>query len=161
MKKILLLIPLLFYADHLFGEDGWVYYGDIDLDGKEDSLVSGPTTMFGNAGGPYILSLTSVGKKFDIAGHGEWAIERHDDNLRLWSYSHLSSGEGSLGYFEINIKSGKFSNCSLIIYAGDSGTDLGNKLYDVVYDAKNMISATRIENYTPPKLNASGLEWGK
>ena len=48
-----------------------------------------------------------------------------------------------------------------IIYAGDSGTDLGNKLYNAVYDNKNLISATRIENYTPPKLNANGLEWGK
>ena len=154
-------MPLIFYTCHLFGEDGWVYYGDLDLDGKDDSLVSGPANMFGNAGGPYILSLTSVGKNFDIAGHGSWAVERHDGNLRLWNYWHLSSGEGSLGYLEIDTKTGMASNSSLIIYAGDSGTDLGNKLYNAVYDNKNLISATRIENYTPPKLNANGLEWGK
>lgn len=58
MKKNWCYIFLLFVCLNVYAETGYVYEADLNPDGVSDYLSSGPKAMFGNAFGPFMLSLS-------------------------------------------------------------------------------------------------------
>ena len=95
MKKYYAIIALLLIGQIAVADIGFVYKGDLNGDGIEDALMSGPYMMFGNGGGPFMLRLGQKdGSYIDkvIGLHPKAvALERNGVKSRLWSYWHMSA----------------------------------------------------------------------
>lgn len=124
----------------------WRVLADLDGDGVEDMILSGNPSMFGNGGGGWDVYLNRDGefKRIGRIGAHPKAIsieadqDRFKDNIdkrryvRIWTFWHSSCASGALGYCRVGEKSvDEF--CGLEIYPGDSGTSLGNEVYDAVF----------------------------
>jgi hypothetical protein len=118
--------------------------GDFNGDGIEDMALSYDINLFGNGGGEFILYLQNKNKKYREYGkflvhpYGDAvAIEKWGKETRLWTYSH---GGGGIGDLRCYIVSGE--NLSdpegLTIHPGDSGTGMGNAIYDAVFKNSNV-----------------------
>ena len=151
-----------------FAEDGLVYIGDLNKDGINDRIESGPSYLFGAQGqnGPFILNLSVSGKfiKIGLGGTGFWLLERYEKSLRFWDYNHFSAFSGYIGYDQINLVSGEFEKSeSILIYAGDNGTEIGNIMYSSIFENVKLerCHCIIVKDYKSPELNENGLEWGK
>ena len=150
----------------IYAEDGLVYTGDINKDGIDDQIVSGPMSMFGAQGqnGPFILklSLGKASKEIRLGGSGYWIVERSNDFIRLWGYGHSSANSGSISYLQIEIKDASTSSGSINISPGDDGTVMGNSIYNSIFDRGfESINCLLVHDYSPPKTDINGVEWGK
>jgi len=154
---------ILINASLLLAEKGYVWEGDLNGDGRIDTIQSGPMSHFGNRGGPYVLRV-SKGKDGWVEhvigfGHmGNIAVEKlGTPDFRLWGYHGHSAGEG--GIFVLTIGD-QLTSEGITIFAGDQGTDLGRDLYNAVFKKERMLTFKIVDNYEVPRNpnNESG-EW--
>jgi hypothetical protein len=163
------VVATLALVANVRAELGYVFIGDLNGDGVEDRIESGPGSMFGNAGGPFLVTLsdsTRPAQHFDVGlCLSMVAVERTPGGVRLWTYWHMSAGSGELiaiplGYRRDAWPSGDTLEKSILIYTGEDGTELGNALLSTVFAPERTISFKRVENYTVPQ-RPGGREWGK
>jgi hypothetical protein len=157
----LLLVPLTAFAD-----TGFVYKGDLNGDGIEDSIQSGPSGLFGNAGGPCVVSVSVSPKEYkkgmvDCSSWG-FLLERSTNKLwpaRYWSYMRHGGGQGSIGATTLD---GKFTTQYITLYdmMGAEADTLGKAILKVVNEKAELIKFDQVDNYTPPE-QPCGAQWGK
>jgi hypothetical protein len=143
-------------------ETGYVYSGDLNRDGVMDSIKSGPSEMFGNGGGPFVLSLSDGNGGFLLRSlelHPEAvALDVVEGHARLWSYWRSSCCDGSLGVTTLD---SAFETQTISLNFGKSNGEPSVSLliYQSVFRPENRIRFELVENYEPPPP-LSG-EWGK
>ncbi len=120
---------------------------DLDGDGVEDMLLSGGPESSGTMGRAWTVYLS---RNSDFSAIGEiWAhpmaivIEPDQDQIqtdakvrrfaRIWVYLKGSGRSGSIGYCRVGNESVDEIR-AIEIYPGDSGTDLGNAIYDATFE---------------------------
>ena len=153
---------LLVFCGAANAQTGYVYSGDLNGDGILDTIKSGPSELFGNGGGPFVLSLSDGKGGFllrDIGLHPEAvALDFVEGHPRLWSYWRMSCCDGSLGVTTLDA-SFKTETISLNFGKGVSEPTISRNIYESIFRPENRIVFTFVENYEPP-LPLSG-EWGK
>ena len=119
--------------------------GDFNDDGIQDMALSDDINSFGNGGGEFTLYLWNKKGKYQESGKfwahptaGTIAIEKWEKEIRLWAYSHGGGGIGGLGYYEVREK-GLSELHVITIHPGDSGTVMGNAIYDAVFKHSDVI----------------------
>jgi hypothetical protein len=135
--------------------------GDINRDGVADKIASGPGELFGNGGGPFVVTLGSrkgPPKQFVLNLHRLAAtVENTATATRIWSYWHLSGRSGDLC---VDTLTDKTSRQCITIYAGDGGTAMGNALVERIFSKGQRLEFKDVEPYVPPP-HPDGREWGK
>lgn len=125
----------------------WRIRADLDGDGQEDMLLSGPVSEFGKSGGEWMVYVARRGEFQNLgtltAHPRALSIEpdharNHNSNeerafCRIWVYLQGSADEGAFGYYRIGAKSIK-RVIDLELYPGDGGTDLGRAVYAAVFE---------------------------
>jgi hypothetical protein len=157
MRQIFSYIFLLSIFSNAYAEIGYVYEADLNGDGISDSLRSGPNAMFGNAFGPFMLSLskpdgTFVKKVIGLHPRAT-ALESNGQESRIWGYIRGGLDEGSLCYTKLD---GSFEENCIDMYLGKKDNHLSRELYDLILDENKIVKFIEIENYVPPKY-----EWGR
>ena len=161
MSRLLACLLFIFCIPGLlFADTGFEYKGDLNDDGIDDLIQSGPSSLFGNAGGPCIMSLSissTDNKKGEIHCHpaGFW-FEKGGTKWqpnRIWGYSRNGGSEGSLCNTSLD---GKFTLQCITLYM----TGMGSGTLKSVSENARLIKYKHIENYTPPET-ICGLQWGK
>lgn len=157
----LLLVPLTAFA-----ETGFVYKGDLNGDGIEDFIQSGPSDLFGNAGGPCVVSVSVSPKehKKGLVECNPWGFlhEKSNDKMRpsrYWNYWRYGGGVGSISVTTLD---GNFKTQAISLYDvfGSEDDTLGNAILKAVKEKTQLIRFEQVVNYTPPK-QPCGAEWGK
>ena len=148
-------IAMLLLATPVFAQHAGLI-GRIDLNGDsiKDEIRSGPSSLFGNAGGPLVVRLSASDNSPEVAylieGNGRFAIESFGDNapVRLWTYWHVSSIEGVLTSYRFR-KSG-VETSHITINPGDGGTETGRAIFNAVFRKDNVFILDHISPYEPP-----------
>ncbi len=163
--KILTLVVAIVFSHNPFAEE-YGYVGEIDLDGDgvNDTIESGPMSMFGNGGGPLIVTLSAnaatEAKKYLIAANTRFAVESIGPGrpIRLWSYWRLGSGEGTLSSF-VFTKSGLVKE-DVRIFVGEVETTISSGIIAAIFNDESIFDLKRVSPYrTPPHPTES--QWGK
>jgi hypothetical protein len=161
MKKHLLAFFLLF-SSSAYAETGYVFEGDLNGDGIPDSIMSGPSKLFGNAGGPFIVSL-SDGKghfirKETALNPDLTAFDPAEGHPRIWGYWHVSSSEGVLSATTLDEA---FETKTINLYGDnpESDTSMSAAIFNAVFNKKTIMKFRKVKNYKLPPPLAS--EWGK
>ncbi|WP_188662697.1 hypothetical protein [Arenimonas soli] len=161
-----LMPPLLLLLALVSGEagvgTGYVHTGDLNGDGVPDSIMSGPSGLFGNGGGPFIVSL-SDGKggfrRIELALHPQAvALDQAGGHPRLWTYWRSSCCAGTLSVTTLDGSSAP-QHIPLDFGQDPGAPTLSRALYDSVFRESNRIAFERVDNYQPPP--PLGGEWGK
>lgn len=120
---------------------------DLNGDGTNDLLVSESVSLGGTGGLVYNLYI-AVGqgqfRRLDQFLAGGFAVEIHGETKYLWSYSHSSSQSGTIQcrYFD---RKGRFQKSGVLeIHPGDGGSEIGNGLYQVIFNDKTVLKTTTI-----------------
>lgn len=152
-----LAVSLTALGGHADGAEG--YRARWEVDGATVTLESGPSGMFGNAGGPFLLTFRKNGIRTQkIIGLNPAAIALEIGNpSRLWGYMRTSGSSGVLTSTELD--AGMHEE-SLVINPGDSGSELGNRVYHAVFSTEFLLKLDRVADYTVPDA-PGGVEWGK
>ena len=146
-------------------EVGWRYVGDMNADGVPDRLESGPQELFGNAGGVYLLTLSSDKGPQRFLLHGGWKFvpEVMNDEyrtFRLWTFMRSGLSGGSLICH--SIIDGKVTTTGLAVVHSPEGSitpSISDKLQEAVFSSKPVCNPTEIKNYTPPSISEYGMDW--
>jgi hypothetical protein len=161
MKFNIFLLTVVF-STAVQAETGYVFEGDLNGDEIVDSIKSGPSQLFGNGGGPFIISFSNGLGGFiqkEIGLHPmAVALELVNGHPRIWSYWRMSCCEGELS---ITTLDEKFETQSITMYPGDTpdSPTLSMDVYNTVFKNKHLIEFKKVENYqVPPSLRG---EWGK
>ena len=142
--------------------DGTEVIVKIRRPGIADTIQSGPSELFGNGGGPFIVSLSDGKGGFQravVALHPQAvALDQAGGHPRLWTYWRSSCCAGTLG---ITVLDGTFETRTIPL---DFGPDpqaptLSRAVYDGVFRDAHRIVFERVDGYQPPP--AIGGEWGK
>jgi|GEM_PF-3275618 len=158
-----LIVMLLLTALPAHAESGWIYKGDINGDGIEDLLSSGPAAQFGNAGGPFVLQLSAEGGKtirhvielHPMAVALETPAAGQSAPPVLWAYRRHGGRSGSLVRLQLGAQ---LTQESVKISPGGLGTEIGDAIYSAVF--AHRIEFSPVTDYTPP-ARPDGIEWGK
>ena len=124
-------------------------YAEFDLDGDgTNDLVLSESVSLGGTGGLVYNMYVGVGqgrfKKLDQILAGAFAVEVHGQTKRLWSYSHCSSQSGTIQYCYFDRK-GRFKKSqALMIHPGDGGSEIGNAVYESIFNKKTILKTKRI-----------------
>jgi hypothetical protein len=167
MKKYLAsLLFLLLFPLIVFAETGFVYEGDLNGDGIDDYIQSGPRELFGNAGGPCVISV-SVSPREHKKGlvncsPAGFLLEKSANKMwpsRYWNYWWLGGGAGSITATTLD---GRFATESIVLYGmmGEEIDTLGKAILKAVRDKAQLLRFKQVENYTPPE-QPCGDQWGK
>lgn len=164
MKKLIFFILLLIVCSLAFAESNdpsliplpkievmsgerYRILGDFNCDGIEDMALSVDISLFGNAGGDFDIYLRK--NKGDLRKYASIflhyraiAIEKIGEDVRLWAYRRSGGWVGDIGYYEVKAE-GLSDYKSIMIYPGDSGTEMGNAIYGAVF--KNSAKEFRVE----------------
>jgi hypothetical protein len=149
-------------------EVGWRYVGDLNMDGIPDRLESGPQEFFGNAGGIYLLTLSSDKgpQRFLLYGSWRFVPEIMNDGFRttfrLWTYWRSGISGGSLICH--SVIDGKVTTTRIAVVHGPEGStipSISDKMMSAVFSSTLAFDPTQIENYTPPSIGEFGLDWGR
>jgi hypothetical protein len=113
---------------------------DFNADGIQDMALSVDRSLFGNAGGTFALYLGDGNGKY--RKHGEFfahpmavSLEKINNKVRLWTYYRGGGWIGQIGYNEV-LKDRLSEYQSIAIHPGDSGTRMGNAIYEsVIYNS--------------------------
>jgi hypothetical protein len=161
MKIYGLLLAFAFSAA-VQAETGYVFEGDLNDDGVLDSIMSGPSELFGNGGGPFIVSLSNGSGGFnrkEIGLHPKAAaLDLVKGHPRIWGFWHLSCCEGTLS---ITTLDEKFETQTIQLYfSGDQGyPTVSQNIYNAIFEGKSLIKFKTVENYQVPTPLRG--EWGK
>jgi hypothetical protein len=109
---------------------------DFNADGIQDMALSFDASFFGDAGGQFILYIGNA--KGEYRKHGEFfahtmavSLEKVGTRVRLWTYARGGGWIGQIGYYEVeNDRLSEYQ--SITIHPGDSGTKMGNAIYEAV-----------------------------
>lgn len=153
-----LTLCILFISQLSIAGSGYVFTGDLNGDGVEDSIKSGPLGLFGNAGGPFMVSLSKSDGTFVrkvIGFHiNAIALETNEAGINnLWGYWRGGSQQGSL--FKVSLD-GNFKHEGIAINVGINGSDIGSSLYSSIFNNQHLLKLKKVENYLPPDY-----PWGK
>lgn len=123
-------------------------YAELDLngDGTNDLLLSESVSLGGTGGLIYNLYLGAESGQFlkiDRFIAGIMAIEIHGGISRLWSYSHMSAVSGTLQYRYFDRNDEFKSSQPLTIYPGDGGSEIGNAVYQSIFNDKTILKMTK------------------
>ncbi len=119
-------------------------YADLDLngDGTNDLVLSESVSLGGTGGLVYNLYLGLGQDRFrhiDRFLAGIIATETIGGTTRLWFYSHVSAGSGTIQYRYFDRK-GIFQRSQFLkIYPGDGGSDIGNEIYRAIFNEKTTL----------------------
>lgn len=157
-----LLAPLAVHAeqDRPPGVGG-MFVGDLNGDGIDDSIRSGPQLYFEKYGGPYLVTVSSKDGKpqhhLVWTGQASFAYEQGHDGRwhRLWMCTSGARGEMNVGYLNLSKPSdrGHWS----MGYGGEE-TSVQAKLFAAVFNADNELTLTYPDAYEPPEL-PEGMRW--
>lgn len=161
------LVLCAFAIAEVHAEVGWRYVGDMNADGVPDRLESGPQVLFGNAGGVYLLTLSSDKGPQRFLLHGSWRFvpEIMNDEyrtFRLWTFMRSGLNGGSLICH--SIIDGKVKTVGIEVAHSPEGSttpSLCDKLQGAVFSSKLICDPTEIKNYTPPSISEFGLNWDR
>ncbi len=160
--KLLVLSLVFFWSINGLADTGYVYQGHLNHDQVIDSIKSGPSRLFGNGGGPFIVSLSDGKGGFvrrELALNPGWvALEKTGPDFRLLSYSRVSCCEGIVGVTALN-KNFTTEKMTLHFGAELDPSTLGAQIFKAVFESGHAIEFTRVKNYTPPPALKGG--WGK
>lgn len=116
---------------------------DFNANGAMDMALSDHRSSFGNAGGLFTLYLSDANGLY--RKHGEFfahpkaiALERIGEKVRLWTYSRGGGWIGQIGYYEV-LEKELSAYQSITIHPGDSGTTMGNAIYQSVFSNSDML----------------------
>lgn len=119
-------------------------YAELDLnaDGTNDLLLS-ESVSFGGTGGLVYNLYLGVGddrfRRIDRFLAGIMATDTHGGTTRLWFYSHLSAGSGTIQYRYFDHK-GEFQKSQVLtIHPGDGGSEIGNGIYSSIFNDKTTL----------------------
>jgi hypothetical protein len=161
--RYVVAIPVLaLFSGFALGDVGYTFQGDLNGDGIPDSIMSGPSELFGNAGGPFIVSLSSSNEGFmreEVFLHPKAAaLEVVPGHYRLWAYHRLGCCEGTLN---ITTLDGNFHTSSIQLYFTGNRDSLSpsEEAYRAIFSGRSLLQFKMVENYqVPPPLHG---EWGK
>ena len=152
MHKLILLAIL--FSFNARAETGYVFESDINNDGVMDSIVSGPSELFGNAGGPFIISLSNGKDGFikKVLGlhPSAVAIDVANGHPRIWTYWRSSCCFGSL---VVTTLGKQFKEEHIDLYFGESwdSPTVSRDIYHAIFQGKYAIKFKTVENYSVPK----------
>lgn len=113
---------------------------DLNGDDRPDLILSQGVSEMGNATGIAQVFLAQADDQYKSIGEvpfhsrGLVAVEPTKTGARIWSYAHVSSQSGVIGYNDVAGDAlGTFHG--LEISAGDAGTMIGNALVSAVFTA--------------------------
>ena len=136
------------------------YRHSFGFEGGKATLESGPQELFGNGGGPFLITILwnngTKTQKLTQLHPSAIAIER-GTVTRIWGYLHSSSTEGALT--TIDLVNG-LPERQITINSDGNGSDFGNSIYAVVFSVDRVLKLEKILDYKTPE-RADGAEWGK
>lgn len=164
-KRLASILFVFLVPFSVFAETGFVYKGDLNGDGIDDHIQSGPQDLFGNAGGPCVVTVsvspTEHKKGIVSCGPGGILLEKSINKMwpsRLWDYGRISAGEGTIMTITLD---GKFTTEHITLYSMAHGDDsIGIAILKAVRGKAQFIKFDQVENYAPPE-NPCGVQWGK
>jgi hypothetical protein len=119
-------------------------YAELDLngDGTNDLVLSESVSLGGTGGLVFNLYLGLGQDRFrqiDRFLAGVMSTETSGGTTRLWLYSHMSAGSGTIQYRYFDRK-GIFQRSQyLMIYPGDGGSETGNGIYQAIFNDKTIL----------------------
>lgn len=163
--RIRVLIMLCLASCGAYAEE-YGFMGEIDLnnDGIRDQIRSGPSSMFGNGGGPLVITLSANGdspsKSYVIGANVSFAVERFGSErpVRLWSYWHVNSSEGIVTCFTFT--KSEMIQQNLRIYTGGTGSEISRSIAADIFKEENTFTLERVSPYNVPP-HPAGHQWGK
>lgn len=136
---------------------GYRYSADLNGDGLADSIVSGPAEMFGNGGGPFLLSLSLGDSEFTrhvVLLHPQAvAWERNGRHSRLWSYHRSGASAGSLSSLSLD---GRFERQTIRLQLDPDESGLNRALYALLFAGEHKLEFDPVQAHVPPDW-----PWGK
>ena len=159
------LLMIFLFSLSAYSDTGFYFNGDLNGDGIDDSIQSGPSEMFGSGGGPCVLTvsiLNGASKKEIISCHISGIIlEESTDKFkpsRLWQYSRFNPGEGSISSITLD---GDFKVQSMTLYLDTTSVEgIGTGILKAIKEKGRLIKFEQDEDYVPPD-NPCGVQWGK
>ena len=124
-------------------------YAELDLngDGTNELVLSESVSLGGTGGLVYNLYLglgTNRFRQIDRFLAGVMATEIHGGETRLWFYSHMSAGSGTIQYRFFDRK-GIFQRSEILtIYPGDGGSATGNGIYQAIFHEETILRTEKI-----------------
>jgi hypothetical protein len=124
-------------------------YAELDLngDGTNDLVLSESVSLGGTGGLVYNLYLGLGQDRFrqiDRFLTGIMATETHGGTTRLWLYSHMSAGSGTVQYRYFDRKGIFQRSQHITIYPGDGGSETGNGIYQAIFNEKTILKTETI-----------------
>lgn len=142
---------LLIISNCVKAEIGYKFEGDLNGDGVNDTLESGPHYLFGaNGAGPILITLSNTHGEPHVhkmyANPASLALEKHENGNLLWSYSH---GVTSGVLFNVSLD-GKFTYREIKVNGGVSPSTLTEMLLDLVFSRDFLLKLIITDPYIPP-----------
>lgn len=159
---LILLVPLAGYSEERRPPGfGGVFVGDLNGDGLDDSIRSGPELYFEKYGGPFLVTLaSSEGEPQHViiwSSASVFAYEQGYDGKwhRVWTVSGGPAGVMLVSYVNLS---------NLTDRGGFTMDDRGGetiesaKLFEAVFTDDNRLTMTYPDAYEPPEL-PDGMRW--
>ena len=126
---------------------------DFNGNGIMDMALSCSVSLFGNAGGQFTVYIQNEDGRFrrlgEFFGHPmALALERVGEKVRLWTYVRGGGWIGQIGFYDVK-EDGLSDYHGITIHPGDSGTKMGNAIYEAVMrnsDLPITVERSRTEN---------------
>lgn len=124
--------------------------GDINFDGTQDMVLSGDVSSSGQSGIQLTLFLqTDSGRFKEVGRMWAWpwriAVEKLNDEIRIWGTSHHNAQTSGLYYYEL-VNDSLVNRKGMTIHPGDGGTNIGRAIAAAVInnsDAKLVVQRSR------------------
>ena len=130
---------------------------DLNRDGIDELIMSGPMSFHGTGGNIYTLYRGLGDEKYQELTcflADPLAIEDCDPSRekRLWGYSHRSCRSGVIFHFSFDRKGVFHRSSSLEILPGDMGTEMGNSIYRSIFNEKTKLKMIQLPDQALPAI---------